>query len=114
MITVDIIGGTKYQRSIAYKIIEHCHKALFPKIEKLYITVRLTNKIDVYGYCTELDNREFDLEIYKNLGLRQFVTTICHEMVHVKQKLYNHPYDENEAIDYESKLANEVWEADIL
>ena len=63
MITVDIIGGTKYQRSIAYKIIEHCHKALFPKIEKLYITVRLTNKIDVYGYCTELDNREFDVTL---------------------------------------------------
>jgi hypothetical protein len=80
-------------------------------------------------------NREFEIEVSKDLSLRDFVTTICHEMVHVKQyarnemtdtgmrwkskrvpektKYYDLPW-EKEAYRMQDKLAEHVWKMDIL
>ena len=35
------------------------------------------------------DNRTFEIEINKDIGIKELVTTICHEMVHVKQYARN-------------------------
>ena len=85
------------------------------------------------GFCTNWGNREFAIEIEKELGLREFVTALCHEMIHVKQgvrgeltegfygqqywkgknhtgtEYWSQPW-EKEAYRKERKLAQLVWE----
>jgi hypothetical protein len=87
----------------------------------------------------EDNNRQFEIEISRNLSLRDFVTALCHEMVHVKQfarkelcaevsgsltrwkkskvsestDYWDLPW-EKEAYRMESKLAQICWDADIL
>ena len=84
------------------------------------------------GFCTNWGNREFEIEIEKELGLREFITALCHEMVHVKQgvrgelteatgqqywkgknhtetEYWSQPW-EKEAYRKERKLAQLVWE----
>ena len=81
------------------------------------------------------DNRTFELEIDKKINLQNLVTTICHEMIHVKQyarneingidlcwKGRNIPKDtdywnlpwEKEAYRLQKKYADEIWESDLL
>ena len=41
---------------------------------------------DAVGYCMMLDNRrDYLIEVSKDLTIKDFVMTLCHEMVHVKQ-----------------------------
>lgn len=84
---VGIVGSTANKRDIANKVVHWCIKEMMPRMRTLEIHVALKDlKGQAYGYCTEGDNnREFDLEIDKNLSLFDFVATLCHEMVHVKQ-----------------------------
>lgn len=38
------------------------------------------------GYCLELDNHKtFEIELDKNLRLYDTVSTLCHELTHLKQ-----------------------------
>ena len=47
--------------------------------------IRDSLKGEAYGYCLSLDKRTFELEIEKKLNLKTLLTTVAHEMVHVKQ-----------------------------
>ena len=87
-VDVEVIGGSKSQKEIARKVITWYIKSVMPKIRKLDITVRMTNchKNGVLGYCTETeDNRTFEIEIDRSLRMYDFVSTLCHEMTHLKQ-----------------------------
>ena len=46
------------------------------------------------GVMMEDDNRTFIIEINKDIGIKELVTTVCHEMVHVKQYARNEMTDE--------------------
>ena len=88
---VDITGGTKKQRQLAYEVAEFCIEKLMPRHRTLDITIELNRCADTgaLGYCCVGDhNREFVIEIdnriYKN-DIEEFITTLCHEMVHVMQ-----------------------------
>jgi len=82
---VSVSGGKKSEREIVEKVVGWCINHMMPRMKTLYIEVSLA-KIDAYGYCMEEDNnREFSLEIRKGMGLYDLVSTVCHEMVHVKQ-----------------------------
>lgn len=83
---IYISGGKKTERAIAEETVHWCLKKLVPRIRTLDINVEF-RKIDAYGYCMEEDNRgrEFTITIQKGLGLFDLVSTICHEMVHLKQ-----------------------------
>ena len=110
---------------------------LLPRFRTLEIEVILKKmNDDAVGYCMMQDtNREFEIECSRDLTLKDLVTTICHEMVHVKQyarkemsdngftwkkKQINEktPYFdlpwEKEAYKMQDKLAQQVWDADIL
>jgi hypothetical protein len=84
---VYITGGRQETRVMVSKIVEWCIKEMMPRMRTLDILVNLKDlKGAAYGYCMEGDtNREFELEIDKNLSLYDLVSTVCHEMVHVKQ-----------------------------
>ena len=88
---VDITGGTKKQRQLAYEVAEFCIEKLMPRHRTLDITIELNRCADTgaLGYCCVGDhNREYVIEIdnriYKN-DIEEFITTLCHEMVHVMQ-----------------------------
>ena len=137
MNSVEVTGGKKYQRDIAQKVVYAMIDTLMPRMRTLDIEVKI-RKIsgDAVGYCMQEDtNRMFTIDVQKDLSLRDFITTICHEMVHVKQyarneingvdlcwkgrniskdtDYWNYPW-EKEAYRLQKRYANEIWESDLL
>ena len=134
---IEVQGGNKFQKEVAFKVVAQMIKSLMPRMRTLEITVRI-NKLHgaAIGYCLmETTNRQFDIEVSRDLSLKDYVTALCHEMVHVKQYARNElggyggrwkkskvpegtPYMdlpwEKEAYRLEEKLTQEVWDANIL
>lgn len=82
---VEVKGGPAKEREIVEKTVHWCIKKLLPRVRTLDIEVKLT-KCDSYGYCLMTDNHKtFELEIRKGMNLYDLISTVCHEMVHVKQ-----------------------------
>ena len=84
---IEVNGGNKFQRHVAQVVVGQMIKALMPKMRTLEIEVQIKKLTgDAVGWCMMEDtNREFTIEVANNLSLKELVTTICHEMVHVKQ-----------------------------
>ena len=82
MITVN--GGSRNQRKYAFSMAEFvCRKFnISPTIE---INFKRMSKDPNYGYCCDLDDGEFEIDIKRTLRLRDMLTTLAHELVHVKQ-----------------------------
>tara|TARA_B110000503_G_C7149605_1_gene414550 strand:+ start:2479 stop:2877 length:399 start_codon:yes stop_codon:yes gene_type:complete len=82
MITVN--GGTHNQRKYAESMsVFVCQKFnITPDIEINF--KRMTNDSN-YGYCCHLDENEYEIEIKRSLRMRDMLTTLAHELVHVKQ-----------------------------
>jgi uncharacterized alpha/beta hydrolase family protein len=80
-----VFGGKKKEREVAEAVVAWSLKKLMPRMRTLSVTVQF-NKLDAYGYCMMGDNnREFVLDINKGLNLPDLISTIVHEMIHVKQ-----------------------------
>lgn len=86
MNNIEVTGGKPHQRKYVESIAHYCISKLMPKMRTLDIEIKLkTIKEDAYGYCLSSTAREFEIEIDKDLKLRRLLTTVAHEMVHVKQ-----------------------------
>lgn len=96
---VTVTGGNKTQRKVAETTTHQMIAELLPRFRTLDIEVKLkkftkTDR-DAIGWCLmEDNNRTFVIEINKDIGITELVTTICHEMVHVKQYARNEMTDE--------------------
>jgi hypothetical protein len=134
---IEVTGGNKFQREIAEKVVYEMISALMPRVHTLDINIEIKKFTgDTVGWCLMGDtHKEFEIEVSKDLSLKDFVTTICHEMVHVKQyyrkemdgesmrwkkkvlpentNYYELPW-EKEAYRMQDKLAQLVWDADVL
>jgi len=90
---IKIQGGTKSQKHRAYSMAEFCVSKLMPRLHYIDLTISIKNLGgEVCGYCMAFDDdsrpdrpRSFEIEVNKTLRLRKLLTTIAHEMVHVKQ-----------------------------
>ena len=86
---IEVTGGKKSQRELAYRVVDFMIKKLMPRVRTLDITVQIKNipdKEKAWGLIEIQDsNREFIIEIEKSLSLYNFVTSLIHEMIHVKQ-----------------------------
>lgn len=83
---VTVTGGNAMEREIVSRAVHWCIKKMMPRTRTLDIEVKLKNLGSAWGYCMEGDtNRTFELELQKGLGLYDLISTVCHEMVHVKQ-----------------------------
>ena len=100
MITVN--GGSRNQRKYAYSMAEFvCQKFnISPSIE---INFRRMSKDANYGYCCNLDDGEYEIDIKRTLRLRDMLTTLAHELVHVKQY-------ENDELDHKAEEDIEYWD----
>ena len=140
---VSARGGKQHQRDIATTTVHQMIAELLPRFRTLDIEVVFrTFKKDegAVGFCGMTDNnRTFEIEIDKKMGINELVTTICHEMVHVKQYARNEMNDgivkgrarwkskyikmdtnywdlpwEKEAYRMEKKLADAIWEFGVI
>ena len=65
-----------------------------------FTTIRFDGKLEEYGYAsvedynTKKEPREFLIEIHPGIGARKILETLAHEMVHVKQYIYNETNDD--------------------
>mgnify|MGYP005658085001 FL=1 len=85
---ITTTGGKKHQRDIAMTVGSFMMQELLPKIRKCDVKIRIKNldKHMVDGFCHDTeDPREFLIEIHNDLMLFDFIRTLCHEFVHVKQ-----------------------------
>lgn len=85
MNTIDAFGNDENVCRLAKEIVEFCVRKLMPRMRTLDICINVEEDCDVYGYCLAVNKREFALEIKADLNAIDFITTICHEMTHVKQ-----------------------------
>lgn len=81
---IYVQGGTKQQRKYAYSMADYvCNKFnVSPSVEISFR--RLTNEACL-GACVQLDQNEYEIDIKRSLRLRDMLTTLAHELVHVKQ-----------------------------
>ena len=83
---VQVAGGKVKERQLIEEVACWCVQKLMPRYRTLDITIKIKNITGAYGYCVEGDhNREFFIEIQKGLTLYHIISTVCHEMVHVRQ-----------------------------
>lgn len=108
---VEVIGGTAKQKQYVESIAYYCIQKLMPRMASLDIVIRIKSVNDAYGYCLSVTDREFEIEVQRDMPLRKLLTTVAHEMVHVKQ------YARKELIDdtiWQGKTVNpkrtDYWE----
>lgn len=100
---IYVQGGTKAQKMYAYSMAEFvCNKFdIDPDVEISFR--RLTNDRSIGG-CIQVDANEYEIDIKRSLRLRDMLTTLAHEMVHVKQYELGELTQENESeYDYWDK-----------
>ena len=85
---INVMGATKKKRDLVENAVIFCISELMPRMRTLEIEVNIKNLKNegVVGWCYEGENnRDFYIDIDKNLDIEELVETVCHEMVHVWQ-----------------------------
>ena len=119
MKSIHIVGGNNFESSIAKNTVAWCIKRLgLNRMRKLdvYVNIRYCRNYCA-GYCEEGNaDRSYIITIANNQSLRDFVMTIVHEMVHVKQWVRNEwtGDGESEAWELQEKLTDELWKENII
>ena len=110
MIGLEVKGGCKRDRALAEDVVWFCLERLLPRHRALDITVTLKKTFEdgAWGLCYGgEDDRDMYIDIdhrlYRELGWEDFVDTLCHELVHVKQSV------RGELKEYFSPHYKRVW-----
>lgn len=99
MIIIETTGGIKEDRNLAENVMDFCVKKLLSRHRNLNIQciIRNTLKENAYGFCyKDIGYKSYIIEIDRRLsrdgiiegvddGIDAFISTVCHEMVHVMQ-----------------------------
>lgn len=82
---ISVTGGSKRQRQIVEEAAWFAWDYLMPRIKKCAVWIDIKRVKMADGYCLKVDTREWEVEISKKLMGDNLLTTVFHEMVHVKQ-----------------------------
>lgn len=91
---LTIKGGNSFQKKLAAAALGFAKTELMPKIRTLDIVLKIRSFTEdegnFVGWCMYDDDgktkhREFTVEVSSKLAIEEFLQTIMHEMVHVKQ-----------------------------
>jgi hypothetical protein len=109
MIFVD--GGSKRQREMAFQAASFAWMQLMPRIKKCVVNIELKKMKGYHGTCLDIGDRDYVIEVDKKLSLGDdFLTTIFHEMVHVKQYVRKELFSECNFYDTREEYLNLPWE----
>ena len=108
---IFIEGGSKRQRKLTLDCASFAWVQLMPRIINCEINF-IIKKLKAYdGTCLDTDKRTFHIEVNKKLGLSDnFITTIFHEMVHVKQYIRKELFSEINFYKTRDEYLNLPWE----
>ena len=81
---IFVNGGKKYQRKYAEDLAWFVCKK-FNMEPTVDICIRDLTSEGSLGFCLEADDNEYEVDVNKNLRLRELLITLAHEIVHVKQ-----------------------------
>ena len=108
-----IHGGKKEQIELSRHLFNFCCNGLFPKNNLPTIDLTI-HKVDGALAWTDYEgDGRFFLEIEESLNKRQFIITVCHEMIHVCQFLDEVEVSELSAYHFEEKLAEQFYHEDL-
>lgn len=85
MNTVSAWGDYEEVNLLAEDVVNYCIEQLMPRMKTLDICIQVEEELDIFGYCLAVNKREFVIDVKRDLSAIQFIETLCHEMVHVKQ-----------------------------
>lgn len=102
MMFIDVVGSGTRKRALTESIAEFSLKKLLPRTQNLQVTIQLipnlSAKHGVEGDCLPIDDectppKDFLVRIDSTLPLRSMLSTVAHELVHVKQFSRGELYD---------------------
>jgi hypothetical protein len=82
-------GGTNVRKQLAKSAINWYIDMYLPKVRKLHIDLCFNHLDNLNGLCTQMEKRKFNIQIDERLSMDDMVTTVMHEMIHVKQYVRN-------------------------
>ena len=110
---IFVEGGSRRQREFAFEAASFAWLQLMPRIKKCTINIELKNLKGYDGTCLDVENRDYIIEVDKRLSLGDnFLTTIFHEMVHVKQYVRKELYSECNFYKTREEYLNLPWEVE--
>lgn len=88
---IDIFGvHSKLTATEIHDAVEFFANELLPKeAKKLHIEVNIESDRDINGSAVRYSKYSYGIDIAKRLGKKTTISTIAHEMVHVKQYVLN-------------------------
>ncbi len=90
MIKIKATGGSRKEQIRAKKaIIWSLEELKLSRLKTLQILLKIEELEDCHGYCEQIDNREFNIGVDNSQDIKNFIMTVMHEMVHVKQYVRN-------------------------
>jgi hypothetical protein len=119
MIIIDYRKATSKERDIAEAVVQWCLDNIINEYDDTYINLELCKyeTYKCYGTCVEGDEEnEFDITVSSDQPIRDFVATITHEMIHVKQYLTGkwQGDGEKECERLQYKLADKIWKEGLI
>ena len=85
--------------------------------KKLSFTVKVNSRKNCWGYCLQGDeDHSYEIYVADNQTIRDFLATLTHEMVHVKQWETGcwGGEGEKEAEKLQYLLADEIWKQGLI
>tara|TARA_R100000664_G_C2737125_1_gene126347 strand:+ start:269 stop:622 length:354 start_codon:yes stop_codon:yes gene_type:complete len=117
LIAIDYRKATSIERDIAEKVVEWCIDNIVKHDTDINLELCKYRTYNCWGTCVEgEEDNEFNLTISTDQCVRDFVATITHEMIHVKQYVTGKWRGDGEAecerLQY--KLADKIWKEGLV
>jgi hypothetical protein len=77
----------KKKQDLICDVIAFGSDKLFPEFDDVFINISGIRKQGVFGDCMYEDDNEFTIRLDLSLSIPDLITTVLHELVHVKQYL---------------------------
>lgn len=83
-IFIHVSGGTRREKELITEVAYWAQKKLLPRIRKMELIITV-KKLDIYGDVLNCEDRLFEMRLNRGMNLYDIISTVCHEMVHIKQ-----------------------------